>query len=110
MPKANAMPKAPVVPKVPDMSVAPPSDLRRTLSDQAIQLLTTVFELESKGMDLLSDPFDELYHSETFLRSMEKWYDAKSDVERKWLNEHPEMIQLALDGFDNHMRLSGVIP
>ena len=91
----------------------PPPSLQRSLSEQGIELLVTGLN----DIDFRDDnyDFDEQDFAEDFMHTVKSefyvWYILKTDQEKKWLNKNQDatkMIRLALNGFDNLMKLNGV--
>ena len=72
--------------------------------DLSFQDERLLLHISTKEVPRPSDPFVEIFN---------KWYESKTPVEREWLNSQYNaqmMVTLALNGFDNHMSLSGVRP
>lgn len=91
----------------------PPPSLQRGLSGQGIELLVTGLN----DIDFRDDnyDFDEQDFAEDFMHMVKSefyvWYILKTDQEKKWLNKNQDatkMVRLALNGFDNLMKLNGV--
>ena len=118
------------VPELIRRAVSSPAipNMRRQLSDQAIELFTTGLDglrlhdnvpfgfdidefdvhVETFDFDLDDSPF---FYADAFMRSIHTWYEEKTEEEKAWLNTNndaPQMVLLALNGFDNLMKVHGI--
>jgi hypothetical protein len=118
------------VPELIRRAVSTPAipDMRRQLSDQAIELFTTGLDglrlhdnvpsgFDIDEFDVHVDTFDfdldepPFFYADAFMRSIHTWYEEKTEEEKAWLNTNndaPQMVLLALNGFDNLMKVHGI--
>ena len=99
-------------------SFSGPPSMRRQLSDEAVQLLTTGLDGFSISDDIfeLDFMFDEpLLHEDDFVQMFQSdlrvWYNQKTREEKEWLNANndaKQMVTLMLNGLDNLMKVNGV--